>query len=92
MQETEIKKRIESIFESANLSQDDRSLWLSRLSRSGEQFQRAFVQLFDGETEMLGFFTNDLRKRTEAGNDPEKLSSILQEEKVYFADILSKKS
>lgn len=87
-----LREKIENIFEGAGLSEEDRALWLARLSTSDDSFSRAFVMLFDEERGMLGFFTNDLRKRVEAGNNAEKLSSVLQEEKEYFANILNKEA
>jgi hypothetical protein len=88
----EMEDKITAIFDAAGLSDDDRLLWLSRLSRSGERFQYFFIESFDGEPDMLEFFTSDLRKRIEAGNDPEKLFLVLAEEKEYFSDILNKES
>ncbi len=85
----ELRQKIEDIFESAGLSEEDRALWRSRLSAADDSFPRTFVTLFDEEGDMLRFFTNDLRKRAEAGNDAEKLSSVLREEKEYFANILA---
>lgn len=85
----EIRQKIEDIFESAELSEEDRELWRSRLAASDVSFPRTFVTLFDEEREMLDFFTQDLRKRAEAGKDAEKLSSVLQEEKEYFATLLT---
>lgn len=88
----EMQNKINAIFDAAGLSDDERSLWLSRLSRAGERFQRVFIESFDGDPGLLAFFTSDLRKRIEAGSDPEKLSLVLSEEKEYFADSLNKKS
>lgn len=85
----EIRQKIEDIFESAELSEEDRELWRSRLAASDVSFPRTFVTLFDEEREMLDFFTQDLRKRAEAGKDAEKLSSVLREEKEYFATLLT---
>lgn len=88
----ELRQKIEDIFESTGLSEEDRELWRSRLAASDVSFPRTFVTLFDEEREMLTFFTHDLRKRTEAGKDTEKLSSVLQEEKEYFATLLTKEA
>lgn len=85
----EIRQKIEDIFESAELSEEDRELWRSRLAASDVSFPRTFVTLFDEEREMLDFFTQDLRKRAEAGKDAEKLSSVLREEKEYFSTLLT---
>lgn len=84
----ELREKIEDIFEFANLSEEDRDLWRSRLASSDVSFPRTFVTLFDGESEMLGFFTRDLRKRVEAGDDDQKRESALQEEKEYFSNLL----
>lgn len=88
----DLREKIEDIFEGAGLSEEDRALWSARLSASDDSFSRAFVTLFDTERGMLGFFTDDLRKRIEAGNDHEKLSSVLREEKEYFANILAQEA
>lgn len=87
---TTLEERIVRIFDTAGLSEEDRSLWMSRLSISGEQFQRAFVSLFSGEEEMLHFFTRDLRERIEAGNDQAKIAAVLDRERQYFESELEK--
>lgn len=89
--EEELQKKIEAVFVSAGLSEMDKCLWLSRLSLAGERAQRVFVEAFSEDSEMLVFFTRDLRNRIEAGDDPQKLAPILEEEKGYFKDLLSAK-
>lgn len=83
-----IQEKIEAIFESAGLSEEDRSLWMSRLSVAGDRAKMVFVESFSDDSESLAFFTRDLRSRIDAGDDPEKLAPILEEEKNYFKNIL----
>lgn len=86
--EREIQESIDRIFEEAGLSQDDRNLWGSRLAEAGEYVRQAFIESFSEEYDLLRFFTGDLRKRIEAGQDRRKLEQVLVEEKTYFTGVL----
>jgi hypothetical protein len=86
--EREIQNEIDRIFEEAGLSEDDRELWRSRLSLAGERVMAVFVDAFSGESDLLRFFTGDLRKRIEAGDDRSKLDTILSEERSYFSGLM----
>ena len=85
----DLQVRMEHIFESAGLSDEDRGLWLSRLSASDEQTRAAFVSIFETDIEMIHFFTRDLQERTEAGDDPTKLAAVLENEREYFRQFLA---
>lgn len=86
--EREIQAEIDRIFEEAGLSEDDQDLWRDRLSVAGEQIMAVFVDIFSGESDLLRFFTGDLRKRIDAGQDQSKLDAVLAEEKEYFTGLL----
>lgn len=81
---------IEKIFDDAGLSEEDRSLWRSRLAAAGERMRAVFVSIFSGDAELLGFFTEDLRNRVAVGRNPEKLANVLEKERKYFRSILAK--
>jgi hypothetical protein len=81
---------IERIFENAGLSEEDRALWRSRLASSDERMRAVFVSIFSDDTELLEFFTEDLRDRVAAGRDPEKLAGVLEKEREYFRSMLAK--
>ena len=84
-----VDERVEEIFERTGLPEDGRALWRARLSASSDRVKLVFVETFSDDVEMLLFFTDDLRKRIDAGNDPEKLKVVLDGEKEYFAGVLS---
>jgi hypothetical protein len=86
--EREIQIEIDRIFEEADLSGDDRELWRARLSVAGGRLMAVFVDSFSGESDLLRFFTRDLRKRIDADGDRSKLDAILAEEKEYFTGLL----
>lgn len=81
--------QIQEIFERAGLSESDRELWLSRLSSVSERMKAVFVSIFSDDTELLRFFTGDLKNRIEAGDDQERLAKIIEDERGYFRDFLS---
>lgn len=86
--EREIQEEIDRIFEEADLSGDDRELWRARLSMAGARIVAVFVDSFSGESDLLRFFTGDLRKRIDADGDRSKLDAVLAEEKEYFTGLL----
>ena len=90
--ERETQEEIDRIFEEAGLSEDDRELWRGRLRNAGVRFAHAFAQIFSGESDLLRFFTSDLRKRIDAGDDRSKLDTILAEERAYFSDFMKRTS
>jgi hypothetical protein len=81
--------RIEELFTRANLPEDGRALWRARLAVDSERVKQVFIDTFAEDLEMLTFFTDDLRRRIAAGNDPEKLAAVLDEERKYFTGVLS---
>ncbi|NTW14382.1 MAG: hypothetical protein HGA31_05125 [Candidatus Moranbacteria bacterium] len=87
--ERKIQEEIDRIFNDAELSLEDRILWLERLTHAGEYVRRIFVESFDGESSLLRFFTGDLRKRIAAGNDRDRINEVLAEEKAYFMGMLN---
>ncbi len=84
-----LPEKIQAIFDSAHLSQEDRSLWLDRLAQGGERMQSVFVSIFEDDIEMLDFFTHDLRTRIDCGTDQEKLEKVLENEREYFRTLLA---
>lgn len=85
-----LEEKIKQIFSAADLSLEDQNLWASKLSVSEESIQRIFISVFENDLEMLRFFTRDLRDRTEAGSDPAKLASALENEREYLRAFLKK--
>jgi hypothetical protein len=86
--ERKIQEEIDRIFGEANLPEDDRSLWRERLFSAGFRFPAVFVETFSGDSDLLRFFTGNLRKRLLAGNDRSKLDAVLAEEEAYFSGLL----
>jgi len=86
--EKKSQERIEEIFESARLGEEDRNLWRGRLSSAGNAFRSVFIDVFGDDRDALTFFTGDLRKRLEAGSDRKRLDDIEREERDYFSSIL----
>lgn len=86
----ELQKKIEAVLKKAGLSGGDCHLWMSRLSVAGERAQRVFLEAVADDRDMLVFFTRDLRNRIDAGSDPEKIASVIRDEKEYFTGILNK--
>ncbi|MBP9751972.1 MAG: hypothetical protein KBD19_03885 [Candidatus Moranbacteria bacterium] len=80
---------MEKIFDEAGLSEGDRALWRSRLAAADERMRAVFVSIFSGDTELLAFFTEDLRDRVAAGRDPEKLANVLEKEREHFRSMLA---
>jgi len=88
--EREIQKEIDRIFEEAGLSEDDRNLWKKRLFVAGSRIAAVFLDTFSGESELLRFFTRDLRNRIAAGDDRSELDAVLAEERDYFSGLLKR--
>jgi hypothetical protein len=88
----EIREEVMNILSDSGLSVDDRGLWLDCLAGADPNAQVAFIDAFDGELELLRFFTADLRQRIMAGDDREALGQILSEEKKYFVGIPDKQT
>ncbi|NTW15799.1 MAG: hypothetical protein HGA38_05585 [Candidatus Moranbacteria bacterium] len=86
--EEEFNDKLERMFERADLSEEDRSLWRGRLADAGEYVRRMFVDVFSQDRDLLVFFTGNLRKRAAAHGDQAKLDEIMEEERAYFAGIM----
>ncbi|HWQ59700.1 MAG TPA: hypothetical protein VN420_00945 [Candidatus Fimivivens sp.] len=82
------KEKVEDILAASGLSDDDRALWAGRLSEADPSMRGAFVESFEDDYDLLRFFTGDLRRRIEAGNDRQKLDEVLTAEKSFFAERL----
>jgi|GEM_PF-1331123 len=86
--EQEFQKKLEEIFDAADLQEDDRKLWHGRLDHAGEYVRKMFIDVFGEDRNLLLFFTGNIRKRLAADGDRAKLDEIAEEEKAYFAGLM----
>lgn len=86
----EFDKKLERIFDDADLREEDRTLWRERLSDAGDYLYATFVDVFSKDRDLLVFFTGNMRKRIEANGDQSKLDEIAEEEKAYFSGLMKK--
>lgn len=86
----EFQQKLEAMFESAELREEDRKLWRDRLAHAGEYIHKMFIDVFSKDRDLLVFFTGNMRKRIDANGDQSKLAEIAEEEKAYFSGLMKK--
>jgi hypothetical protein len=86
----EFEKKLESMFDDADLREEDRKLWRDRLADAGEYIHKMFIDVFSKDRDLFLFFTVNMRKRTVAAGDRARLEEIAEEEKVYFSGLIKR--
>jgi hypothetical protein len=83
-------KKLEAMFESADLLEEDRKLWRDRLIDTGEYIHKMFIDVFSKDRDLFLFFTKNMRNRLVAAGDRVRLEEIAEEEKAYFAGLIKR--
>jgi hypothetical protein len=86
----EFQQKLEAIFESAELREEDRKLWRDRLADAGEYIHKMFIDVFSKDRDLFLFFTTNMRKRMVAAGDRAKLEEIAEEERAYFSGLINR--
>ncbi|NTV55181.1 MAG: hypothetical protein HGB37_02765 [Candidatus Moranbacteria bacterium] len=86
----EFQQKLEAIFESAELREEDRNLWRDRLADAGEYIHKMFIDVFSKDRDLFLFFTTNMRKRMVAAGDRVKLEEIAEEERAYFSGLINR--
>lgn len=86
----EFEKKLEKMFDNADLSEEDRGLWRARLADAGEYVHKMFIDVFSKDRDLLLFFTGNMRKLADAQGEREKLDQVEAEERAYFSGLLKR--
>jgi hypothetical protein len=84
MVKSSLNGKIESLFETAGLSEGDRDMWRSKLESLDESYAELFVAIYENEPEILAFMTENTKSRILADDDPKALEEIGEREKAYI--------
>lgn len=83
-----IEKAQEIVANSA-LSQEDKQMWFVHFEGAPQEALELFIELFDNDQTELPLATNSLRKKIAAGNDIERIKSIVHEERQMIQDTIN---
>jgi len=82
-------KKANLILYEAGLQSSDMKLWGDKLKNSVVDTISLFIDTFENDKELLEMATNNLNKKVGAIGDPEKIQSLIKEEKETLEKYLN---
>ena len=76
--------KAKALLAESNVSAEGQSLWISRFEHVNTTALSLFLKVFAEDKELLGLATENLGKKLEAGDDPEKIKKLMEEEKAML--------
>ena len=77
----------EAILKQGNLSSADAALWHGVFESVSPAAISLFIDIAQDDTTLLPFLTENLKKKIDAGTDPEKINKIVEEERSKFQEL-----
>lgn len=84
----EFISKAEAILKQGHLSSADIALWRDVFEKGSAAAVSLFIDIMQDDATMLPFLTENLKKKIDAGADPEKISKIVEEERLQFQELV----
>jgi hypothetical protein len=79
--------KAEAILKQGDLSSADMALWQGVFKDTSPAAISLFIDIMQDDATLLPFLTENLKKKIDAGADPDKINKIVEDERVQFQEL-----
>lgn len=82
-------EKAEEIIQIHGLSDEDIIIWKKQLTVLSSDNLSLFIEIFENDSMLLILATKNMKKKLAAGNDPQKIQVVIDEEKKEIMALLN---